>query len=520
MADKKWRLSHLYKISNKDGNLVTFTRNRMQADYASKVHTRNILLKSRQLGGTTDGVIDSLDDTLWTEGFKSLIISYDQVSALEIFDSKVKLAWEHYPEVLRGLYEIDTQRANKLKFGFGNGQYSEFLVRNRGRSGTFNRVHISEFAKICRDSRLKAREIITGTIPAVPFNGRIDIESTAEGEEGEFHDMFWEAWNRGEPTSPLQWKAHFYNWTWDDEEIAKAPIIPVPTEFQAYQTEHKLTDREISYYYQKYLSLNSNMGMLKQNYPTTPAEAFTYSGFKMFDQEKLALQEKYEKTGDVVNSWVFYEPYKPSHVYGLGADVAEGVGQDSSVIQILDFTANPVRQVAEYVSNDIAPDMFAHEIKRGASMYGGCIAAVERNNHGHAVLAILKQIYHNIFKEVRTDEQMDKPTEKLGWHTTSASKPLMMYALNDAINEETIAIASRSTLGELRAYDKNDLTHIHFNPDHTKHWDRVIALAIAWQMRSHAPSRKIPAKIHFKTDKWGRKTIVKSPLQSMFSESE
>lgn len=499
---------------------MTFKRNRMQLHFAENHHTRNIFLKSRQLGGTTDEVIDSLDDVLWNKGFKSLIISYDQPSALDIFDSKVKLAWENYPEALRGLYQLDAKRANKFKFDFGDGEYSEILVRNRGRSGTFNRVHISEFAKICQDSRLKAREIVAGTIPAVPAEGRIDIESTAEGEQGEFHDMFWEAWNRGAPSSPLQFKAHFYNWTWDDEEISRVPLLEVPQEFKEYQKLHKLSDKEISYYYQKYLSLNSNMPMLKQNYPTTPEEAFTYSGAKLFDQEKLALQAKYELPGDKMNDWTIYDLYKPSHVYGLGADVAEGVGQDSSTISILDFSVKPVRLVAEFSSNTIAPDMFAHEIKRGGNMYGGCIAAPERNNHGHATIAILKTIYNNVFKEVKQDEKFDKQTEKLGWHTDSATKPLMLYALNDAINEESIAIPSRSMLGELRTYDKSDLSKTRFDPDQTKHWDKVISLAIAWQMRLYAPAKKFPSKLQFTTDKWGRVGVQKSSLQSMFDTPE
>lgn len=54
-------------------------------------------------------------------------------------------------------------------------------VSNSGRSGTHNRVHVSEFAKLCAKYPAKADEIITGTIPSVPANGRMDIESTAEG---------------------------------------------------------------------------------------------------------------------------------------------------------------------------------------------------------------------------------------------------------------------------------------------------------------------------------------------------
>lgn len=442
------------------------------------------------------------------------MLSFDKESALDIFDQKIQFAWEHYPANLKELYKLDTKRANKLKFDFGKGIYSEISVRNRGRSGTYNRVHISEFGKICKESKIKAREIITGTIPSVPSDGRIDIESTAEGEEGDFHDMFWEAWNRGEPTSPYQFKAHFYNWTWDKEQIAKVPLMDVPKEFADYRVKHNLSEREISFYYQIYLSIGSDWRRLKQEYPTTPEEAFIYSGFKMFDPAKVELQKQYEKMGEAVNDWIYYDQPKASHFYALGVDVAEGVGQDSSVIHIIDFACKTPRLVAEYCSDSIEPDMLAYEAKRGAVKYNDALIAVERNNHGHATLVKLKEIYSRIYKEIKEDKFLNTTTEKLGWLTTIASKPKMMYGLNDAINEELIEIPSRATVSELRSYDKTDLSRIRYDPEQTKHWDRVMALAIAWQMKSHVFAAPVPGTIKFEKDKWGRSRVVKKTLHS------
>ena len=57
------------------------------------------------------------------------------------------------------------------------------------RSGTIHRLHISEFGKICAKYPDKAKEVITGSIPAVPKSGILIIESTAEGRDGEFYDI-------------------------------------------------------------------------------------------------------------------------------------------------------------------------------------------------------------------------------------------------------------------------------------------------------------------------------------------
>ena len=185
------------------------------------------------------------------------MLSYDAESQTEIFDKKILLAWENFPEDLREKIKVEMSRSNQLKIGFGkdsvgNDHFSSILVRTKGRSGTFNRLHISEFAKICKEDPRKAREIISGTIQAVPLGGRVDIESTAEGDIGDFYDIFWEAWEKGEPARPVDYKAHFYNWRYDDEELEG--IVPehnLQSEFRDYQKEHGLSQREITYYYYK-----------------------------------------------------------------------------------------------------------------------------------------------------------------------------------------------------------------------------------------------------------------------------
>jgi len=498
LSDKDWRVNHFYKIVDKNKNKIFFKRNRAQEHYNQKKGSRNIILKSRQLGFTTDESVDMLDDCLFARNFDALLIAHTDKDAVKIFDKKVDFAWKNFPPELKDLYKVHTDRTNELKFDFQDNSFSSIAVSNSGRSGTYNRVHISEFAKLCKKFPSRAEEVITGTIPSVPLDGRIDIESTAEGEFGEFYDMFWEAWNRGEPTNPAEYKAHFYNWTWDDEELNKISEDHIRdfldskdfAHFKEHQAKHNLSDREITYYYFKWVSLNKDWNKLRQEYPTTPEEAFIGSGNKLFDQDKVALQKQFIKEGENVGDWIYYEDYTPGHVYGGGADVAEGVGQDSSTIVIFDFTPLKPKVVAEFCSNTIEADVFAYEVKNGGTRYGNCIMAVERNNHGHATIATLKGIYHNIYSEVKTDKLKDTKTEKLGWQTNLATKPKMLVELKTAINDELIEIPSKHIQQEMRSYDKEDMSIVRFDPEQTKHWDRLIATAIAWQMKSYVIHKK------------------------------
>lgn len=264
----------MYKIRNKEQQLVKFNRNKAQTHFNENKWFRNLILKSRQLGFTTDEAIDSLDDVLFTRNTECLLIAHNLDAGKKIFDGKIELAWKNQRPEIKELYKVDANTAQTLKFEFGDGSYSSIAVDTSGRSGTYNRVHITEFADICKKFPNKVKDIIEGTIPAVPTKGRVDIESTSQGASGEFHDMFMDAWERGDPKHNVEYKAHFYNWTWDEEIETITPEANLPVEFIDYQQLHNLSDKEITYYYQKWLSLNKSWNSLHKEYPTSPEEAF------------------------------------------------------------------------------------------------------------------------------------------------------------------------------------------------------------------------------------------------------
>lgn len=226
------------------------------------------------MGFTTDECIDALDDALFTRNTECLLIAHNLDDAKKIFSGKVDLAWKNLPKELQVLYKLDANTAQTLKFEFGDGTYSSIAVDSSGRSGTYNRVHITEFADLCKKFPNKVKDILEGTIPAVPTKGRVDIESTSQGASGEFYDMFMQAWERGQPQFPVEYKAHFYNWQWDEEIDTLEHITNLPKEFTDYQAYHSLNAQEITYYYLKWLSLNKDWNSLRKEYPTTPEEAF------------------------------------------------------------------------------------------------------------------------------------------------------------------------------------------------------------------------------------------------------
>lgn len=481
LLDRNWRINNLYWIKNKNQQLVKFKLNEAQLDFDKNKWTRNIILKSRQLGFTTFETVDMLDDVSFNRNFDALFIAQDLDTAKDIFSNKVDLAWDNF--ILNSFYKVNTESARQLKLDFGDKTVSSITVDSSGRSGTYRRVHCSEFAIVCKKFPEKAREIIEGTIPAVPIDGRIDFESTAEEAVGHFYNMFWEAWERGDPTIPTQFKAHFYNWTWDKAEIRKVTPEQIKSFLESkdfplfveYKERHNLSDPEITYYYFKWLSLNKNWHSLHKEYPTTAFEAFSSAGNKLFDENKLSQFKTLQ--GVQENEWTYFHKPIIGHQYVWGADVGEGIGKDHSTVTIMDVTLLKPTVVATFKNNMIAPDIFAFEIKNGASKYGMAFGAVERNNHGHTTISKLREIYPELL--IYKDDK-----DRFGWETNLVSKPKMFYDFNTAVNNELIDIPSKPLISEMRRYDKEDLRSKKYGDEVTEHFDLVTSAVIAFQMRT------------------------------------
>lgn len=496
LKDKLWRLNNLYKIVTKDGKVIRFILNRAQFDYYKNHHNRNIMLKSRQIGFTTYECIDGFDSILWTRNFYALFISEDDTLARDTFDKKIRFAWDNYREKFKQLYKVDLNSANQLKLDFLSGDYSSIIVRSSGRGGTFHRIHVSEFARICKKYPLKAKEIQEGVFPALTPDGYICIESTAEEEKGLFYEMFWNAWERrNSKLTPIDYKAHFYNWQWDDFGMEKVKPYVVPVEemeyseyFKNYQEKHNLSLLEINYYYNSWKNVGKDFNALKKQYPTTPEEAFESSGHKQFNSEVLGAivckEPKYK-----IGNWKIFEEYKEGHIYIAGADVAEGVGQDSSTCIVVDCTPAIPIQVATYKNNNVAPDTFGYELKNGLARYNHPFLGVERNNHGHATLAILKQVYplDMLYMESRTANKSknQEDVKKFGFHTNGATKPRIIFDLAKSLEDGIIKVVDAAVKTELRSYDREENYKTTFDPEETQHYDLVMALAICWQMRKH-----------------------------------
>lgn len=308
LKDPIWRICNLYKIVNKKGQKVKFRPNADQMNFLTNMHTRNVILKCRQRGFTTLCCVMYLDDCLFNNDIRAAVIAHKLDDASVIFRDKVKNVYNDLPEAIRKRVTLVQDSSTTLTFSNG----SSIRVSTSARSGTVQWLHISEYGKICAQYPEKAREIRTGSFPAAE-HGCITIESTAEGNFGDFYEKCSTAMNdeaaieaanaMGEhrELGRLDFKFFFYPW-WQAPEYRAAQVTVSESRedaiyFSTLENDIgvELTKEQRNWWLAQERDL---LGDMKREYPATPQEAFEQSVEGAYFADQIALAYKHGKIGE------------------------------------------------------------------------------------------------------------------------------------------------------------------------------------------------------------------------------
>ena len=520
IKSKEWRMDNLYFIITKSGTKELFRMNRAQKDFFDRYlnvkvpYHRHVILKSRQLGFTTFIDLFILDEILFKSNKDGIIIAHKLEDATAIFDKKIDFAVRNMADdVKNAFFQIHRSSSKKIQvvidYGPEKGSTSSIVVSVSGRSGTYHLVHISEFAKMCVAYPKRAEEVETGTFPTVPFDGFIFIESTAEGMAGRFYEIFQENWLNRDKITPLlsqvQFLPHFYNWQYDDMEMEKiyenVPVTKMEEceiDWAEYQKEHNLSDKEITYYYLKWLQFGGKSSpeavkKLKQEYPTIPEEAFLSTGQTYFSTAKVAallLKSVPGRKGELMtndkNEVVFQEQsqgnlevYKmPENgvKYVIGGDTAEGLASGDA--QVLYVINHKTEECDAIYRSHVAPDELSTEAYKLGKFYNFALMGIEVNKDGLWVNDALEKMgYLNLYYRKVFDDITQKVTKFFGWKTTGSTRPFALAALKAVFFRKDTGFPApllnemftfvRNARGKAEAMDK-------------KHDDVIMAAAIGY----------------------------------------
>lgn len=360
LADPMWRISNLYKIiikgdGGEEGLVIQFKPNRAQKRFIARLHHRNIILKARQLGFTTLIAIVWLDHALFNANSRCGIIAQDRDAAKVIFRDKVKFAYDNLPAELRAQMPLEANNADELLFAHNN---SSVRVATSMRSGTIHRLHISEFGKICAKYPDKAKEVVTGSIPAVPLNGITIIESTAEGSDGEFHAMTQRAMamaEQGKKLSEKDWRFHFFPW-WDEPHYRMAEGGATITDkdqdyFAAVEAQMSVQldiGQRTWYVATRDTDFSGDDERMWQEYPSTPKEAFQVSSEGCYYAKQITAVRK---SGRLLRIPVVNEPVNTFWDIGNSDGVAiwfhQAIGMEDRFIGYMEAHGEDLRFYAK-----------------------------------------------------------------------------------------------------------------------------------------------------------------------------
>lgn len=456
--DPHWRLTHLYHIRTKRGTVELFKPNPMQKAYLKEETNKDIVLKARQLGFSTLKLIQLLDRTMFKPNTTSVILAHKKDSVQKLFRI-IKMAYDRYPSKYpKPAAKYDNK--NELFFEEIN---SNIYVATDVRGDTITNLHISEMA-FMRDAENRYIATKAALIPG----GRITVESTANGVGDYFYDFYMQAEERG-------FKSHFFPWYFAKEYAEPADGVEFSKEDRSYQKRHKLSDEQLAWYVYQKADLKD---LMKQEYPSTPMEAFITAGANVFPVEILDQIEVLEpkiKDGEGLLIW-----QKPiyGHRYVMGVDVAND-GLDESSVDILD--AETGVQVAHFSGRILVP-LFAAKLAHWARMYNNALLTVEVNNHGYALLNILQDERPRLkfYKREKFDALKRKTIKKVGWMTSARTKAIMTQQMNAALYEEDIQILNEKTVQQMRTF-LQDQESGKMGATAGKHDDCVMSLCIALQ---------------------------------------
>lgn len=530
---KTWRVQNCYSVSNKDSQKVLFSFNKAQQHFVENVLLKGfrkvIVLKSRQLGFTTLVAIWFLDEVIFNPNKNALQVAHTQKDGSELFNNKVAYAVRNLCPAMLNLLDIQQNRANKVQFSYPDGSTSSLSVSNSGRSGTYSLLHLSELAKLSKLYPQRADEVVTGTLPAVPAtNSLVIIESTAEGVVGLFYEKYMTAYKRRDKITPQHTVAEFYpvfyNWTWDVEQIEKTcsqGIIRVDQmeeseiDWASYQKEYNLSDKEMTFYYTKWIGAERDVNKLNQEFPTTEMDAFISTGANFFSTKKIFKElEKLQETEPEYKTYdwngaafvetektysdkfegliIFTEPQPGKH-YAVGGDVAEGLQTgDYSTAVVLGMDKQPK---AVYKGH-IEPDEYSKMVYALGVMYNKALMGVEFNKDGNWVNTELVRLqYPNMYLRTSFDDITQTMTRSYGWITNKQTRDIALGEFKSFFNS-CADFPYKIILDEMVTFvrDKRGKPQA----QHKAHDDIIMAAGIAYGMLAgKVESIKVETKSEF-----------------------
>jgi hypothetical protein len=452
-------------IRTKSQGLVTFARERWHAEQVQFETQRtgmDLVLKPRQIGFTTLELARDVQRAVTRHGYAVLIVAHTHSAKKGLFRA-VRMMVDGLVE--RGLCPepdfntvdeiVFTSRASSIRVIEAGA--TEVSAEDKGRSGTINRLHLTELAFY-----RKPKATLKALLGAMPKDGteEVVIESTPNGAAGLFYDMVTDALaGRG------RYRLHFFAW-YQHAEYRRAVLAdfdPAPRDKWEQALRARGCDDEQIAWWRERVSAREEGGLegALQEFPIDAASCFRLlSGAYMANEvvdyvarhivqpirtERAQVRVQPDGGGHDVEKWPLRD-FGEVQIFGelaggrqaiVTGDVAEGGGGDADYLVGRARDRRTFELLASFRSNTITPGDFGVVLAWIGHRFGRCEVAPERNKDGVATLDRMQTQRTSVTPYPRIYKAEDG---KLGWLTSPKTRPIMWDGLRafmrDAALEE------------------------------------------------------------------------------------
>lgn len=436
------------RILDKRQQLIPLSLNRAQADYAANRTGRDLILKARQLGFSTfiqaDIFTSAVNGTI-----SAGVLAHDDDTTQKLRRMQQRY-YDTLPDNRKPVRSIDNATEARYPTTQSVIHIGTAGSRQKGRGGTYSRIHGSEVA-FWPD----ARAIMAGLMQGVPHGfGRIELESTPNGAQGWFYEQCMAALSGNS-----DWRLHFYAWWWDDAYRLPAPADMRYTDDEAaLVAQHGLTPEQITWRRAKIAELGD---LFPQEYPEDPRTCFLTSGNGYFGN----IEDKFTAP-------LYAEPI-PGHRYVGGLDFAQS--SDYTALVIID--ADTYEMVDCLHINRVEWQEIRTRIAHMAHKWNAPVMG-ENNSMGYTNIELLQSGEYSA-----TGERLYEGVELYAFNTNERTKPMIIQGLKHGLHNGGLRLQPLPAMQhEMRSYISRQQANGKwvYEAGSGAHDDLVMATALAW----------------------------------------
>lgn len=515
------------KIRNKDGIAVPYKNSAAGAKLNRSIRkqelagvpVRQVVLKASQVWMSSSTATEIFRRVPFFPGRRALVLADSQ--------SHADLVFQYYDQYLKSYSDNpfgaewdselklpDLEKDTEQHLRWANGSSIMVGTANNvdiGRSAPYNWAHLSEAAFYRALGALMTG--LMQRVPPTPSSGVI-VESTANGEGGDFHDLCQLAMG-GQSGWAFVFFAYF-----EHPENRMAPTRLGYADDAAFQRSLSRLEIQEQQAYNLTLpqlawrrftvetSCSGRIERFRQEHPGNPQEAFQGTGRTIFDMAALSRMPvvldpmrgrldvfelgvekrvQFLQDSNGRGELTIYRMPAPGKCYCAGIDHAEGIdpgakdgASDPDYCSMSVLDADTGEQVAK-LTERYEPRPWAERVYWLARFYNWAYLVPEQKAVGKAVIGHLLTIEGGYPLELIYSAERDpsdrRPAllQELGFDTNTVLRPVLVSALDTAIREGSIKVRDAQTMTQLRQFVRKP----NGREEGLKHDDEVFGLALA-----------------------------------------